>query len=238
MPSRIVKYRLAICVALIVVVVAAGQEQLPRVIPTMSRETHSKLFDILFPLDVLHSSDNKFLIVLRYSPSFAENEQIVLEGKQGRVHVTESISNGNLWYKGNEIYEKTNRDDPFEIAKLIGVRKREFDLPFSTVRQWRRQLLNAVGSALAPKNAETPAVLTTETIILDGTIYEIWDQSKSGDLHYELYWGEVTDRLYHGEPLFTRWMKIIRRDIRQYRPLQSNSGTEPRVGPERRLRVC
>jgi hypothetical protein len=45
---------------------AAGQEQLPRVIPTMSRETHSKLFDVLFPLDVLHSSDHKFLIVLRY----------------------------------------------------------------------------------------------------------------------------------------------------------------------------
>lgn len=186
-------------------------------IPTISRETHNKLFDILFPLDVLHSSGNKFLIVLRYSPSFADNEQIVLVGKEGRVHVTESISNGNLWYKGNDIFEKTNRDDPFEIAKLVGVRKREFDVPFSTVRQWRRGLLTGVGLALAPKNSEKPDVSTTETIILDGTIYEIWDQSQSGDLHYQLYWGEVTDRLYPGEPLFIRWMKTIRRDTRKHR---------------------
>ena len=75
------------------VIAATSQEQLPRVIPTMSRESHGKLFDILFPLDVLHSSDNKFLIVLRYSPSFADNEQIVFVGKKGRVHVTDSISN-------------------------------------------------------------------------------------------------------------------------------------------------
>lgn len=213
------KYKSSICICLLLltVVAAVSQEQLPRVLPTMSRETHSKLFDILFPLDVLHSSDNKFVIVLRYSPSFADNEQIILVGKEGRVHVTESISNGNLWYKGNEIFEKTKRDDAIEIAKLIGVRKHEFDVPFSTVRAWRRGLLDGIGLALRPKNSETPAVSTTETIILDGTIYEIWDQSQSGDLHYELYWGEVTDRLYRGEPLFIRWMKIIRRDIRNRR---------------------
>jgi hypothetical protein len=84
-------------------------------------------------------------------PSFADNEQIVLVGKEGRIHVTESISNGNLWYKGNEIFEKTRRDDPVEIARLIGVRKREFDVPFATVREWRRGLLNGVGLALRPK---------------------------------------------------------------------------------------
>jgi len=205
------------CLALLIVVAAGGQEQLPRVIPTMTRETHNKLFDILFPMDILHSPDNEFIVVLRYSPSFADNEQIVLAGKEGHIQVTEIISNGNLWYKGNEIFEKTKRDDPVEIAQLIGVRKREFDLPFSTVREWRRGLLDGVNQALRPKNLETPSRPTTATIILDGTVYEIWDQSKSGNLHYELYDGEVTDRLYRRDPRFIHWMKIIRRDIRNHR---------------------
>jgi hypothetical protein len=215
-----VKYNSSICACLLLLTVVASndQEQLPHVTSTMSRETHSKLYDILFPLDVLRSSGNRFLIVLRYSPSFADNEQIVLVGKEGRVRVTETISNGNLWYKGNEILANIKRDDPVEIAKLIGVRKKEFDVPFPTVRAWRRHLLNGIGLALRPKNSETPADVRrrVETIILDGTVYEIWDQSESGDLHFELYWGEVTDRLYRGEPLFIRWMKIIRRDIRDF----------------------
>jgi hypothetical protein len=198
---------------LIVVSTIRGQEQLPRVIPTISRETHSKLFDILFPLDALSSSGNEFVIVLRYSPSFENNEQIILVGREGKVHVIESISNGNLWYKGNEVFEQTKRDDPVEIARLIGVRKREFDIPFTRVRAWRRGLLKGVGLAMAPKNAETPTPPKSESVILDGTIYEIWDKSKAGNLHYSIYWGEVSNRIYSGDPIFVRWMKIIRREI-------------------------
>jgi hypothetical protein len=154
-----------------------GQEQLPRVIPTMSRETHGKLFDILFPLDVLHSPDNEF-----------------------------------VWYKGNEIFEQTKRDDPVEIARLIGVTKREFDVPFPKARRWRKGLLNGVALALAPKNLETPIPPKSESIILDGTIYEMWDISKSGELHYSAYWGEVNNRIYPDDPTFIRWMKVVRRE--------------------------
>ena len=216
--------KFAICALLLVlltVVPTNGQEQLPRVIPTMSRETHSKLFDILFPLDALHSNGNQFVIVLRYNTSLENNEQIILIGREGKVHLTEYISNGNLWQKGNDIFERTRRDDPKEIAKLIGVRKREFDVPFATVRSWRRGLLAGVAMALGPKPSEKPGLPKTKTgtVILDGTVYEIWDQSQSGELHYELYSGEVTDRIYADDPLLVRWMKTIRRDAAKHRTL-------------------
>jgi hypothetical protein len=190
-----------------------AQEQLPRVVPTISRETHSKLFDMLLPLDALSDAKNEFALVLRYSTSLESNSQIVILGREGKIHVTEYVTGGNLWQKGNEIFERTGRDDPSEIAKMIGVRKREFVVPLARLRRWRGRLLDGVARALRPKKSESPVPPKSESIILDGTVYHLWDTSKSGELHYSEYGSEVGKPIYTDESQFIRWMKTIRREV-------------------------
>ncbi len=191
----------------------SAQEQLPRVIPTISRETHGKLFDLLLPLDVLKDSKNEFALVLRYSTSLESNSQIVVVGREGKIHVTEYVTGGNLWQKGNEIFERIGRDDPAEIAELIGVSKREFNIPLVQFRRWRGKLLDSVAVSLRPKKSESPAPPESESIILDGTNYHLWDSSKSGELHYSQYGSEVSKPIYPDESQFIRWMKMIRREL-------------------------
>ena len=190
-----------------------AQEQLPRVVPTISRETHAKLFDILLPLDSLKDSKNEFALVLRYSTSLESNSQIVIVGREGKIYLTEFVTGGNLWHKGNEIFERTGRDDPSEIAKMIGLRKREFVIPLAQLRRWRGKLLDSVALALRPKKSESPMLPESESVILDGTIYHLWDSSKSGELHYSEYGSEVSKPIYPDESQFIRWMKMIRREV-------------------------
>jgi hypothetical protein len=192
-----------------------AQEQLPKEIPILSDETQQKLSELLFPLDALKSSGGQFVLILRYRPSFEEDSQYVIVGGDGKVHVTEYTSNGNVWYKANEIFGRTGRDDAIEIAKMIGVRKREFDIPFAQLRRWRSNLIDSIAVALRPKKVESIYPGKYGTVILDGTTYDIWDSSGAGVIHFSLYDSEVSDRIYPDDPAFVRWMKLIRRELRR-----------------------
>lgn len=189
-----------------------AQENLPEVIPSISRETLVKLNELIFPLDKLKYRENDYVIILRYSPSFENNSQIVIVGRDGKAFVTEYTVNVNLWQKATEILKSTGREDPTEIAKAITVRKREFEIPFGLSRQWSENLLESVVNDIKPKKFE-PNKSNVTTITLDGTVYELWYSSGAGELRYLEYGSEVNKRIFSDESSFIRWMKIINREI-------------------------
>jgi hypothetical protein len=198
--------------------VNAFAQDAPKSYPVISHDTHRKVLDILFPLDVLKGGGNEFALVLRYMPSFESESQIVIVGRSGKVLVTEySSMDGNIYSKLNRILAETSREDPLGMSKMIRVKKRELIVPLPDFQKWRRGLVESIGAALKPKQKETATPPAQVSVVLDGTFYELWDYSDvisgAGELHYSVYGSEVSKPVYRDESPFIGWMKMMRNEI-------------------------
>ncbi|MCM3874614.1 MAG: hypothetical protein ND895_28300 [Pyrinomonadaceae bacterium] len=196
---------------------AFGQGQPPQSYKVISFDTHDKVLNLLFPLDALDEA-KEFALILRYKPSFEPESQIVIVARDGKMQVTDYTSlDGNIYSKLNQIKAETNREDPLEMSKALQVRKRELTVPFVQIQRWRQNLIDGVAASLRPKKFETATPPKTTSVILDGTVYELWDSSGvfrgSGDFHYSVYGTEVSKRVFRDESPFIGWMKRIRKEI-------------------------
>ncbi len=183
-----------------------------------SSETYNKVLNILFSLDELTALGNGlglgFVTVLRYVPSFDAESQIVLSGSEGRVKVIEYKSlDGNIDQRLQEIIERTRLEDPAELAKKFWVGRREFYVTTAQARRWRNNLLKSISMALLTKQLEVGA--DTIDITVDGTAYEFWDTSTSGDIHYTPSANKASAyrHQYKGYKMFVRWMKAVQSEV-------------------------
>jgi hypothetical protein len=196
---------------------AFGQEQTPQSYKVISSDTHETVLNLLFPLGALDEA-KEFVLILRYKPSFEPESQIVMVARDGKMRVTDYTSlDGNIYSRLNRIKAETNREDPLEMSKMLHVRKRELIVPFVRIQRWRQNLIDGVAASLRPKKFETATPPETASVILDGTVYELWDSSGvfggTGDFHYSVYGTEVSKRVFRDESPFIGWMKRIRKEI-------------------------
>jgi len=181
-------------------------------------ETYEKVLTLIFPRDEMNAlgSGWGFVTILRYMPSFEPESQIVIVGREEKTRVTEYKSlERNIYSKLNELYARTGRNDPAELAKLIPVSKREFYVPNTQGVRWRRNLIERVSLALKAKKFEfAPRSLMVRE---DGTNYELWDTSVSGDVHYSPTGNTVRYRRYPGKAALEYWMKLVQREVRNHK---------------------
>jgi hypothetical protein len=185
-----------------------------KTIPAVNLETYDKVLNLLFPLDELNAVGSAwgFVTVLRYLPSFEAESQIVIVGREGKVRAIEYKSlDGNIYYKLSEIFGRTGREDSTELAKMIRISKRELNIPKVLAEKWRNNLIDSVSLSLKTKKIEFAPKLID--IMDDGTHYELWDTSVSGDIHYSPSGNKVSNRPYRGKDAFEDWMKVIQREV-------------------------
>ena len=214
------KFSKLLCLLILIFIAginAIGQEQPPQSYKVISFDTHKKVLDLLFPLDALDEA-KEFVLILRYMPSFEPESQIVVVARDGKIRVTDYVSlDGNIYSKLNQIKAETNREDPLEMSKILHVKKRELTIPLAQIQRWRQNLIDGIAVSLRPKKFETATPPKTASVILDGTVYEVWDSSGvfggTGDFHYSVYSTEVSKRVFQDESPFIGWMKRIRKEI-------------------------
>ena len=195
-----------------------AQEQLPETVPVIERETYEKVIERLFPLDALDARENDFVLVLRYDPHFESNRQIVFAARDGKIFVTEYISDGNIWEKAEEVLRRTGREDVSEIAQNIKVKKREFNISAKLEESFRAKILQSVTAALVSEKtfkpvAVSPGVPQSASILLHGTTYKMWYVSKAGRLYFSEYGSKFDQPVSSSDSPFIRRMKSIYREI-------------------------
>lgn len=206
-PALIIAFLLAIFTTGV-----SAQEQSPGWKPGekigVGSETYQQVLDILFPRDALDEA-GRYVILLRYLPSFDPESQFTLVEKDGTVEVLEYTSaDGNINQKLHEIYQRTKREDAFEMAKQIRVRQRILKTSPAEVKSLRSSLYD-VGCALI--NHERKQTREDE-ITGDGMRYQIWSRGK-GRIHYHIDGLDIDDTPATNEHPLIGWMKTARRTL-------------------------
>ena len=184
-------------------------------VSVLDLDDYSKILDKLFPRDVLDEAGRTFMLVLRYKPSFNAESQIVIAGREGRVNVVELTSlDGNIYYKLTEVMQQTGQESSVELAKYIRIKKRELKIPLQRLDFWRRKLLESLSKALNPKVLESILPSATElTVTEDGTGYELWDSSISGEVYFSPSGIEEGRRDFSGKRSLIKLMERIKQEV-------------------------
>jgi hypothetical protein len=181
----------------------------------LNSDDYPKILDRLFPRDVLDKSGRRFMLVLRYTPSFEAESQIVISGREDGINVIEYYSmDGNVNLKLEEVMAQTGQASSVDLAKHIRVKKREMKLPLYLLNLWRRNLIHSLSRALRPKAQEsTLQPATTMSITDDGTRYELWDSSMSGEVYFNASGSEERGYDFSGKRALIKWMELIRKEV-------------------------
>jgi hypothetical protein len=177
---------------------------------------YDQLLDVLFPKNILDKPGRRFILILRYKPSFTSESQIVISGREDDVNVVEFTSmDENIYYKLSEILDKTDDEpDIAELAKQFRVRKRELKLPLALLNNWRQKVIKSVSQALIPKIQESVLPKADKiNDIEDGTSYELWDSSLAGDLYFKPSGNEEQGRDFSGKKDFIKILEGIKREV-------------------------
>jgi hypothetical protein len=196
---------------------SSPQEKTDNSSKVVSQETYNRVLDILFPRDDVDSSSGTvFVLVLRFKPSFHPESQVVIRRRFAKVEVLEYTSpDGNIYGQLNQLSARVGKGDAVELAKLIKVKRRAVEVPYSQVKQWHGAFLISVGDSLATfreKNEEYDKAHTL-TVALDGTFYDLWYQQGIDEVSFSLYDAEIAEQQPNGEFKLVRWMNAVRRDV-------------------------
>lgn len=178
-------------------------------------ESYKQVLNLLFPFPqkAIKLDGREYAMVLRYTPSFDAESQIVIVCRNGRVEVTEYASlDGNIYYKLEKMLKRME-PDPAKLAKRIRVRKRTLTIPLSEAQRWRSDLIASAKMGLAEEQRASAIPHTSVDVTADGTSYEIWDSSASGEVYYSPSNIEISNQDYPGKRSFIRQMETIRRDV-------------------------
>lgn len=196
--------------------VPASREQPQRTYPVVSRETYLQVLDTVFPRNDPDPSKTIFEFVLRFGPSFHVTSQIVIRNRGDRTELIEYTSlDGNIFDKLNETLARGGKEDVTTLARSIRVRRREILIPEVQIRGWYGQFFEAleVTGKTLKQNGEESLRTRSVTLVLDGTIYEVWYKQGLTEISLSLYDVEVDTRGSDGELKLVQWMNSIRREV-------------------------
>lgn len=193
------------------------QEGAPKTRSVVSPETYDQVLDILFPCDAADSAKTVYAFALRFRPSFKPESQIVIRRGVEKIEVVEYTSpNGNIYGKLNEILARTGKEDAVEMAKSIKVRRREISVSAAQIQRWHATLFDSIANTTRPlkdRGEEFDRTNGSETILLDGAIYELWYENRLNKMSYTLHDVEVDTPGSDGEFKLVRWMNAVRREV-------------------------
>ena len=195
---------------------SSSQDTVPKSYPVISRETYNRVLEILFPRDDPDSSKTVFELVLRFRPSFQPTSQIVIRKRVDKVEIVEYTSlEGNIYRKLNEALASGSKEDAVELAKLIRVQRKEIRIPHDQIQQWYADFLDSLSetTTLKERGEEFDKTEGSETILLDGTIYDLWYQQRLNKMKFSLYDVEVDTPGSDGEFKLVKWMNALRREV-------------------------
>ena len=185
----------------------------------VSRETYSRVLDILFPREDPNPSETIFQFILRFRPSFQLTSQIVIRRRLDKVQVVEySSMDGNVYSKLNEALARGSKEDAVELAKLIRVQRKEISVPHAEIKRWYTSFfdsLNSTTTTLQQRGEEFDKKGGSESILLDGTIYDLWYEQRLTSLSFNLYGVEIDSPGGDGDFKLVQWMNSIRRDVQK-----------------------
>jgi hypothetical protein len=172
---------------------------------------YSRLLDAIFPRD-LPNSHHAGLMILRRSDSSPESQVVVRILSDGSVDARSyRVRNGNAYAIAKRYKRQTASEDIQSMATKVEVEERRMAVSRAEVDKWHSTLLEALeGSATALKRAvELERNDGTETVILDGTVYELWYEYGSVSTHWSIV--DTNPENTNQQPLLPliRWMNMV-----------------------------
>ena len=183
----------------------------------LSHETETRVLDILFPRD---ETAKNYLFVLRFRPSFHPESQIVVKGDGDKIEVLEyTLLSGNIYDKLDDVLAHGGSEDAVEMARLIKVRRRSIEVPYSKVKQWRAGFLGSFCELSKSFRDQTEKLdkKGTITLVLDGTYYDLWDNQGMNKMSFSFYDEEVSEQQPNGALKMVQWMNAVRHDVERLR---------------------
>jgi hypothetical protein len=217
-------FLLAVLLVILQVGSASAQSDVPQAntqksYRVINQEIYNRILDELFPRDDPEPDKTVFELILRFRPSFRPTSQIVIRRRVDKVQVVEYTSlDGNIYAKLNEILQRGGNEDLLVMAKSIKVKRTEINVPLAQVQQWYSTFfdsLNTMTRTLREKGKEFDKTGGSETILLDGTSYDLWYRQRVHKLDISLYDIEVDTPGTDGEFRLVQWMNSVRRDVRK-----------------------
>lgn len=193
------------------------QDNAPKSYPVVSRETYNRVLEILFPRDDPDPSKTVLELVLRFRPSFQSTSQMIIRRRIDKVEVVEYTSlDGNIYSKLNETLARGGKEDAVEMAKSIRIKRREISVPYTHAKRWYASFFDSLASTtktLRESGQEFDKTGGNETILLDGTIYDLWYEQRLNKMSFSLYDVEVDTPGADGEFKLVQWMNAVRREV-------------------------
>jgi hypothetical protein len=184
--------------------------------PVVSQVTYNKVLDVLFSWADSDPNKTVFTIVLRFKPSFHTESQIVLRRRLDKVEVRDYVSlDGSIYGKLNEVLMRTGNEDAVEMAKLIQVKRRTMEIPYSQVKQWHMSFLANINDLhkAFKRSSEEYDKAGTVALRLDGTFYDLWYEQGLNKMSFSLYDEEIDALRSTGDFKLVQWMNGVRREV-------------------------
>lgn len=197
------------------------QRQLPQSHPVVTSQTYNQVLDAVFPRETRGDRQIVFEIILRFRPSFQSTSQIIIRKFTTGVEVIEYTSMvGSIYQKLNKILADGGKEDVIEMTKAIKVKKRTVNVSEAQVMRWYDAFFdsfNATAKTLHKIGDELSRTNGSETILLDGTNYDVWYKHRLNELAFSLYDHEVSESISNYEFRLIRWMNTIRLDVENFK---------------------
>ncbi|HLB87421.1 MAG TPA: hypothetical protein VJK29_07190 [Terriglobales bacterium] len=190
--------------------------------PVMKR--YDQMIDSLFPRP---SSDgnNRFLMSLRFLPSFHPESQIVLsysiESRAGVEYLTLSKPLMPL-IDADEARGLVRH--PQELASLAGLKRSYFSVTPQQMKEWLRGLLDSLASSGPWLNDRATQHDGTReaSVTLDGTRYVLELETTEDNLSLIVVASELDTGGESEDPSVVKWMNSVRREITKMAAHRSN----------------
>lgn len=182
-------------------------------LPVVDAETYDRVVDIVFQSDAVRGVFG-YAFLLQYRPTFGIESQITIRNEAGTIEVIEYLPlDGSIYVQLNKILQRTGRQDPVEMAKLIRIKRRTVRVRRLTVKHWRENFYTHVSRAmLYEKRIINENMKIAPLLVDDATSYYL-SYRGAERIHFDLI-GSAPDRpVLSAENPLIGWAKDIRKAI-------------------------
>lgn len=170
----------------------------------------SRVMELAFPRTIEPRTVSQATLILRFSPSFAPESQIIVSmAPDHRVSIQYKAARITL----QEAFRRVSQleaSSPAALVKRMEVKSSDIQLTSETSASWFRQFW----VALAASSTKLGAQALTGQVQLDGTNYYCEYEEPTVHLIVELQASEL-DTVSAGDPALVKWMSEVRRTVQR-----------------------